>query len=188
MLAAMYIWRRAAAVSREWSFAMRFLKLLDPWETEGQGSAAVGRQQTRSRERFPTLVRATRLHLWSPHDGVSDANCRLLLGVTPGFDLVNLRLLDLICDRLEQGVPPGLEVDVLDLETLGSPAALAECFPGYRGFPQAPVVGVWRHERHERTLDGFAGIAFLIHFFGLPTSPEALAASLRPPARELVEG
>jgi len=167
---------------------MRFLKLLDPWETEGQGPAAVGRQQARSRERFATLVRATRLHLWSPRDPISDANCRLLIGVTPGFDLSNLRLLDLICDRLEQGVPPGLEVDVFDLETLSSASALAECFPGYRGFPQSPLVGVWRQACHERTLDGFAGIAFLIHFFGLPTSPEALAASLRPPARELVEG
>jgi hypothetical protein len=166
---------------------MRFLKLLDPYELAAHDVTAVGRQQARARDRFPSLVRSSPMHLWIPAEPVADVACRLVIGVTPGFDLVHLRLLDLICQRLERGVSPELLVEVFDIESAGELEDVAEHFPRLQGFVQPPIVGIWRYGAHDATLVGFEATAFLLDYFGLGT-PQELADSIRPPTREMIEG
>jgi hypothetical protein len=166
---------------------MRFLKLLDPYELAAQDPGAVGRQQARARERFPSLVRSSPMHLWISAEPVADVACRLVIGVTPGFDLLHLRLLDLICQRLERGVSPELLVEVFDIESAGKLDEVAEHFPRLDGFLQPPIVGIWRYGVHDVTLVGFEATAFLLHYFDLGT-PQQVADSVRPPTREMIEG
>ena len=127
--------------------AMRFVDLLlrgDPDPSERQRQAA---------QKFPELVNASHMHLWSPGEPVHSQGLRLLLGLSASYAVNELELLDTIETALAAKGKP-IWVDVLDVAQR-SETDLLTAFPGIGKFSQTPILGVWSLGRQTDVLQGF---------------------------------
>jgi hypothetical protein len=103
---------------------------------------------------FPSVVAASRLHLWNPGDPVRLDGLRLLIGVAPSYNLRDLATLDLI----EISLPThsaGAWVDVFDVDTCRAQSDLQTFFPGITKVLQTPVMGIWSAGDLTEVLQGF---------------------------------
>lgn len=166
---------------------MRFLKLLDPFEFKENDLHGVGQQQARAREKFPDLVEESPFRYWRPNYQIANSSMRMLIGVSAGFSLPNLRLLDLIAERGPNTLPRELCIDVFDLDDVDRWEAVAGYFPGINTMVPPPIVGIWRHGQHEQNLSGYDAVKWLIEYFKLETTPQILFDSVHPPDREMLE-
>jgi hypothetical protein len=157
---------------------MRFLALLSPFQADTEF-------QRIARERFPGLVKESAFAYWSPEMPIRGAACRLLIGVAAGFSLPNLRILDLISDKIARS-RFNIAIDVFDLDDCDSPEELCQYFTNSKFLLQPPIVGIWQYGTHDRNLSGHAATQFLIDTFDLGLTPEDLIDSVRPPTREML--
>ena len=166
---------------------MRFLRLLDPSILAERGPAYIRLQSEQARERFPHLVRKSRLHLWNIGDMPKPDGIRLLIGLAPGYSLVDMRLADLMNDALAREENSQVHVDVLDAANDRVPD-LRVLFPKLKEQPsRSPVAGVWRNGIHVSDEWGFAAVARIVSILGLPVRPGKIAASVNPPSEEMFE-
>jgi hypothetical protein len=166
---------------------LRFLKLLDPWETREGSGLDVGQQQRRAREVFPVYVQRSRLHYWRPglelHPGL-----RLLIGLAATFSLRDLRLADVINDALCRRRDGW--VDVFNIEgDCQSGEDLESYFPGIEpGAAMAPpILGVWRDGSLKELLNGHHARARALELVGSPMSAEEVVRGLSPPSQEMLQ-
>ena len=117
----------------------------------------------RRRELFPGFVeRSPKLHLWLPEQPGSEQGARLLLGVATwsGYDM---NLLDLIEEAPHAN---GIDIEVVDVDTLPSAEDVTRVFPGLE-FAQSPLVGYWVGGKLIEVAQGFAARQLVARLLGL---------------------
>ncbi len=166
---------------------MRFLKLLDPRAVVAEGPGlSIRDQAANARERFPDLVSESAFDYWRLGDALVPSALRLLVGVSPTFDLSNLRLLDLLQDKLSSEHLPGLQLDVFDLDDMGDWPSATHYFPGVDRMVPNPIVGIWTLGIHVTNYWGGNATAYLLSAFDIRVTAQQLAESVRPPSPDML--
>lgn len=168
---------------------MRFLKLLDPYDTQNDPTA-LERRQLEAIRQFPHVVANSPVKYWRPGDFITAADRRLLIGLGAGFHRPNLRLLDLISDSLRSG-HKSTSVDVFNIEDIKELCQFSNYFPGLVlntfNLSQLPIIGIWEDGKHVRNLLGYDANKYLLDLFNTGITPSELYDSVRPPPRELMD-
>jgi hypothetical protein len=167
---------------------MRFLKLLDPYTIRDDGSGmTIGERASAAAVAFPRLVAESPFAYWRAGNPISKHALRLLIGVCPTFDLTNMRLLDLLRDKLSTEVFLGVEIEVFNLDDMGDWSNAVNFFPSVKVMVPNPIVGVWTLGTHVVDYWGAKATAYLLESFRLGVTPSELANSVRPPARDILD-
>jgi hypothetical protein len=128
---------------------MKFADLL----TCNPGVSPSLEQQEASR-RFPDLVRASHLRLWSAEQVSPNIALRLIIG-TACYSVPDLQLLDRMNERLGQPDNRHVLVEVFDAGSCQSQAETATRIPGLGKVFYTPVVGLWRDGCLSASTQGF---------------------------------
>lgn len=167
---------------------MRFLKLLDPWETKEGSSLTVGEQQGRAAQLFPTLVERSNLHYWRPGDDICGHGRRFLMGLAASFNLQDLRLADIV--NLEVPRNPGVRVDVFNVAAdCLDVSDLSRYYPDLPSlsYVDTPVVGFWKNGIYQLVRFGFDARKFILEALNSSVRAEESVSGLSPPDRKLME-
>lgn len=167
---------------------MKFLKLLDPRGVTPAGPGlTIAEQALQARERFPRLVRESRLSYWRAGDPIARAGDRFLIGLAPTFSLADLRLADILNDALNSKPRSNLVIDVFDVDDLQQGRLIPQYFPGTDNITATPALGVWEDGQLQRALTGAKATDFLLEYFAIPETAESLVKSVRPPNADLFD-
>lgn len=170
---------------------MKFLKLLDPYQLPKNDITAPGKQQRRAAELFPNLVAQSRLNYWRPGDPVPKEGNRYLVGLAASFNLMDLRLADIINDQLSLANSNDYCVDVFNVEDFENEASLSLYFsiqPEFSsGWHSTPLVGKWSNGEQVTASSMTEARKFILDELGCDITVEESTANLNPPARSLME-
>ena len=126
---------------------MKFIELLDPSDLPNNDPSAVGEQQKRAGELFPSLVEASNLCYWKPGDTIQSEGVRYILGMAASFNTLDLKLADLLNQRLSELNDPLIQVDVfniLDITKIEDINLYFSDAPNVTlGWHCTPLVGKW---------------------------------------------
>ncbi len=165
---------------------MKFLKLLDPWETQEGAGLLIEEQQRQAAELFPELVNVSRLHYWRPGDAIVSDGERYLIGLAASFDLGDLRLADIINELL--ALQPSVRVDVFNVEDCRDAKDVKKYFPDLD--PPCfsnPWVGRWENGVHKATRFSFEARCYILESLGATITAAESVAGLCPPDRSLMD-
>jgi len=171
---------------------MKFLKLLDPRDGDGQDISFVGRQQQEANGKFPELVSASRLNYWSPKDSVLSQGIRYLVGLAATYDLRDLRLADILNEQLGASECMCVRVDVFNTADIAnmdkidlyySPVPLIT--PGWHF---SPIVGKWVDGKQVHAISGYEARKYILEELGCTITVDEATANLSPPDPNLLEG
>ncbi len=165
---------------------MKFLKLLDPWETQEGAGLLVEEQQRQAAELFPKLVNDSRLHYWRPGDAIVSDGERYLIGLAASFDLRDLRLADIINELLSS--KPSVRVDVFNVEDCSDTRDIRKYFPGFDPPCYSnPWVGRWENGVHKATRFSFKARSYILESLGSTITAAEAGAGLCPPDPSLMD-
>lgn len=136
---------------------MRFTDLLGSARVTVRGELdldAVAEARRKEAEKFPALVRRSKLKLWSGTAGESKG-CHAVIGVRL-YSGPDLELLDRLNEMLEE-CRGSITVEVFDDASCPEPEQLERYIPGITPVSQTPVVGVWIDGALMEKASGFKG-------------------------------
>jgi hypothetical protein len=126
-----------------------------------------GAAQEAARRRLPqTLGQTYPMRHWRPGDPVPADGERLLIG-TVVWNTPEMRLLDVIVDRLVEPDSPGVLVDVFDADSCSSADEIRQAIPGVEVMHQSPFVGRWVDGRLTEVAAGYLGRRLIARVLGL---------------------
>jgi hypothetical protein len=135
---------------------------LNPSE-QRDGSLGLGQQKLD--ERFPAIVSASPLRLWSPGNPIPATSKRLLIGVAT-WSAYDMQLLDAVSQALQRS-PFDLTIEVFNVADCHSPEAFEEYVPGIGRVLQTPIVGLWSDGMVVDKATGRAGRELVARVAGL---------------------
>jgi hypothetical protein len=135
---------------------------------------------------FPLLVGESPFHYWRLGDPIESRGERVLVGVFATFNLVDMRVLDILVEHAEVAWIRETRIDVFDLHDVPDWTTAARYFPRLPAWVPSPIVGVWEAGVHQRNLTGGNAIDYLLANVGVFTSTKAIAESVRPPAPDIL--
>jgi hypothetical protein len=163
---------------------MRFLALLNPWDTREGSGLSVAEQHRRATERFPVVVSESKLTYWRIGDPVQSVGERFLLGLAATFSLIDLRLADVLHEALEELArrDESIRIDVINVanpDEVGDAAVLASLFPGIsKEQTVTPFVSKWVDGQHICTKWGHEARQFILDAVGSQERAEDYRAIL----------
>jgi hypothetical protein len=127
---------------------------------------APGAAVSTAEHEFEELVKASPCRLWHPGDTISERGLRILLGVAPwsGYDM---RLLDVIIERLSGAEPAAAHVDVFSTGAWQTRSDVKRYIPKMRPeVLQTPVVEVSNNGAVTATKQGYEARELVARTFG----------------------
>jgi len=115
---------------------------------------------------FPEIVSQSRLNYWHPGDYISGKGYRVIVGVAPGWDFLDIKLLDGLDYALSQERFSGYRIDVFDISDCQRLEDLHQYIPEPEKAYHTPLVGVWKNGVFQKSLSGYDGRLFLAERFG----------------------
>ena len=123
-----------------------------------------GQNQRDAENRFPALVKTSRLHLYEPdEEEIPKPGKRFLIGAA-SYSLIEMYILDALNEWLKSG--QNVAIDVFDLSSCTSTYELAKYLPNVR-VPASPVVQEWCDGELVKTLVGGSANKYLKDYFQL---------------------
>ena len=140
---------------------MKFQKL---FEKHKNSNLSPGIWQRRIEKSFTQLVSDSHLNNWHTSDCIPNDKTRILVGVAPGWNELDMRILDCV----EQSISNNdflISVDVFDTSNCQSIDDLHEYIPGIDTPYQTPIVGIWKGGKLIETVWGYEGRQKLSEIF-----------------------
>ena len=127
---------------------------------------------------FPRIVSQSRLNYWCPGDKIGEKCQRILVGVAPGWDDLDIKLLDGLDQALSQERYSDYQIDVFDISTLKRMEDLQKYIPEIERAYHTPLIGLWKNGVFQKSMWGYDGRLFLAELFGFA---DEFRSVLRPP-------
>jgi hypothetical protein len=105
-------------------------------------AAEGGDRPTDVGRRFAAVVEQSAFQLWRPGQPIPRHSVRLLIGVATGSGY-DMRLLDVIEERMGRGPSALPQVDVFDVADCPRPEDFQRYIPTLRDVSETPVAGIW---------------------------------------------
>lgn len=140
---------------------MEFKSLLEPVDL----SISAGEQQRRAGERFPALVQASRLKLWSPSLVLSPTNRWIILGLAASYSIPELRLADVLEARAADSTAG--DIYVFDIDGLPPSEVAGTVFSRLTRIVATPIAAVGEGSACEAVAQGGRALELAIQWLGL---------------------
>jgi len=114
---------------------------------------------------FPEIVSKSHLSYWCPGDQIKEKGHRLLVGVAPGWDYLDIELLDGLDNALSQERYSDYQIDVFDISVCKQMEDLKKYIPDLENAYHTPWVGLWRDGIFQKSIWGYDGRMFLAELF-----------------------
>jgi hypothetical protein len=115
---------------------------------------------------FPDVVSQSHLNYWCPGDPIEEKGQRILVGIAPGWDELDIKLLDGLDGALSQERFSDYHIDVFDISTLERMQDLKQYLPDLEKAYHTPLVGLWKNGVFQKSIWGYDGRMFLAELFG----------------------
>lgn len=115
---------------------------------------------------FPDVLSESHLNYWRPVDKIEKNGTRILVGVAPGWDDLDIKLLDGLDHALSQEMYSDYHIYVFDISMCERMEDLKEYIPNLEKAYHTPVVGVWENGVFQKSMWGYDGRMFLAKLFG----------------------
>ena len=164
---------------------MKFLTLLNPWDTRLGSGLSSGEQQRLATKRFPVVVSQSKLTYWRIGDPVQSTGTRFLLGLAASYSLMELWLADVLDEALDELARRGdsLRIDVINvanLDEVRDGEVRASLFPGLsKKQAVTPFASQWIDGRHTCTKWGFEACRFILDSVGSQKRADDLGRDYR---------
>jgi len=155
-----------------------FASLLNPFSVVDNDIGATGRQQRQASERFPGIVRSSRLILYDELQFRNWEGKKLLLGLAASFSLPDLYLADLLNEHAQED--SSLPNFVFNLGLLADFSELSSFYPGHRfKYVQPPIAGLFNRSLVQWVATGSHARSQVLEYVGHRVSGNQLVADLR---------
>ena len=108
--------------------------------------------------------------MWSPDEPIPSNTARVLLGVSPAWNVYDVALLDVIEDHLSRQRSFDIVIHLFDVDMCESLSDVAQHIPFDHDPVSSPLVGFWDHGRFLKSSDGGVARPTLFEFLGIKTT------------------
>ena len=115
---------------------------------------------------FPAVVSQSHLNYWRAEDEIEGTGNRILVGVAPGWDDLDIKLLDDLDHALSPGRYSDYHIDVFDISICEQMEDLKKYIPEIEGAYHTPLVGLWKNGVFQKSIWGYDGRILLAALFG----------------------
>ncbi len=117
---------------------------------------------------FPEAVSKSHLNYWHIGDKIEKRKERILVGVAPGWDDLDIKLLDGLDGAQSLGMYCDYHIDVFDISICERMEDLKKYIPDLENAYHTPLVGLWKNSVFQKSVCGYEGRMFLAELFGFP--------------------
>jgi hypothetical protein len=103
-----------------------------------------GQQSRYISDRIPAALAGSKIGIWNPEASIPLAGRRTLLGIAP-YAPLDLKLLDALCEAMEDPRNQGEQLEMFDILTCTDMRDLQARTPEIGNVPHTPILGVWEN-------------------------------------------